>query len=80
MIDTKKNVRFFDDRGKVKDYVYLDEILYQNKNVCLCKVNADEEVLFQLDTGEVLTQNYAFWYAENFEVDAELDLDSARRR
>jgi hypothetical protein len=78
-IDTKKNVRFFDDRGKTKGCVYMDEILYENKSVCLCKVEGDE-VLFQKDNGQVLTQNLAFWYAENYTVNAAMDTpDSADR-
>lgn len=67
MIDTTKPVRFLDDRNKVKDAVALKRVLFQNHRVCLCLTDDDEvgEVLFQLSDGQVLTDNLAFWYAEN---------------
>ena len=66
MIDTKKPVRFYDDRGKDKKTFEMGAVLYQNERVCLCLIGPDE-VLFSLDDGAVLTVNYQFWYAENYE-------------
>lgn len=68
-IDTRKTVKFYDDRSKVKDYLTLTKILFQNDNVCLCLVEGEAwannlgEVLFKLDGGEVLSNNLSFWYA-----------------
>lgn len=70
MIDTKKPVHFYDDRGKDYSLVKVTHILYEDFHKCLCRVqiNNVEEfdvILFDKETGEVLTTNYEFWYATN---------------
>lgn len=66
-IDTDKGVRFFDDTGRDNFILYMDGSLYEDEKLCLCFVNNfTEQILFNKKTGEVLTTNYMFFYAENF--------------
>lgn len=73
-VNTKKHVRFYDDRGKDKEYLYIDKILYEDKKHCLCVFKGDfwvndkdnNTLLFRKDTGEVLNGDYDSWYAENY--------------
>ena len=67
MIDTKKAIRFYDDRSK-GDTIIMTEILFDDGKVCTCKV-AEEYVLFEIETGKVLTTNYEFYFAENYRSD-----------
>lgn len=70
-IDLSKPIRFFDDRGKVKEQMYLREILFSNTALCLCKASYDDQVdefnvLFSLKTGHCESTEFAYWIAENF--------------
>jgi hypothetical protein len=73
-INTKKPVRFYDDRGKDKIFLYIKKILYEDNKFCLCQFKGDFEsngpnnktILFKKDTGEVLNGAYDAWYAENY--------------
>lgn len=72
IINTKKPIYFYDDRSKDNSKFKLDEILFENEEVCLCKmINTDfileEKPIILLDKKEkrVLTSNYEFWYATN---------------
>lgn len=65
MVDTNKPIRFYDDRGKCLEFARLTEKLFENKDVCLCKVDDGQTVLFSKKSGEVLTDNYFAWYATN---------------
>lgn len=77
MINTKLPIRFYDDRDKDKSDVRLEEILFEDKRVCLCSVSIDgdkdgideefKKVLFNKENGVVLTENFQFWIAENYE-------------
>jgi hypothetical protein len=70
MIDTNLAVTFYDDRDKDPIIIRMTNVLYQDDAVCLCHA-ADEDgaikppILFSKDTGEVLTSEHQFWYAEN---------------
>ena len=73
-IDTRLPVRFYDDRGKDKSHILLDKILFEDEDVCLCETSVGK-VLFSKKkgrhvacSGEVLTTNLDFWYAENYEL------------
>lgn len=73
MVDTSKPVYFYDDRSKVKEILTMTEVLYENPDVCLCRVNDQAAigqdigpVLFAKgDLCEVLTTNLEFWYVTN---------------
>lgn len=73
MIDTKKPVRFYDDRSKCHELAIMESILFENGEVCLCKVDDGQTVLFNIETGEVLTDNYWAWYATNDWAEIEAD-------
>ncbi len=69
-INTTKKVRFTSDRGRHKyDDFYMTEIVFENDDVCLCKSDINELILFDKNTREVLTKNveYGNYYAENIE-------------
>ena len=73
-IDTKKPIRFFDDRGKNNSELILDKILYENNTICLGTIKDGEleggpEILFNKINGKVLTENLQFWQAENHETE-----------
>jgi hypothetical protein len=72
MIDTKKPVRFYDDRNKVKEYFLLKQVLFEDEKECLCISSngdfADMNVLFNKKTGEVLSKNITGLYAENYDT------------
>ncbi len=81
-INIKRPVRFYDDRGKEKTMFLLKEILFEDDNVCLCVIGLEKDtgdqildkhlkakVLFEIKTGKVLTENFMFWIAENYETE-----------
>lgn len=75
-IDTKLPIRFYDDRGKNETEVIVEKILFEDKETCLCQVSVDgdieaideefKRILFFKEDGRVLTENFQFWYAENY--------------
>ena len=51
-IDLKKLIRFYDDRGKDKDFYYPHTILYHDKKVALMDIEEEEGTLIsQCETG-----------------------------
>lgn len=74
-VNTKKPIRFYDDRGKEKEKILLDKILFEDEHNCLCTVKADwytkgeEKILFKKSDGTVLTENFTAWYAENYDTE-----------
>jgi hypothetical protein len=73
-IDTKKPVRFIDDRGRDQEYV-LKTIIFENDAVCLCDLGLSDEnnpVLFSKVDGTVLTDNLPAYIAENYETELTL--------
>ena len=71
MINTDKPFKFFDDRNKRED-VFPESVLFEDEKICLVKVNYQQwrssYVLFEKETGKVLTENYAFLYAKSLET------------
>lgn len=70
MINTNKKVRFSSDCGRHKyDDFYMTDIIFQNEEICLCKSDIDEIILFDKNTRKVLTENVSGgnFYAENYE-------------
>ena len=73
MINTKKQIRLYDDRNK-NDTYFVDKILYENDDVVLVEASTNvfsdieesEIVLFEKESGTVLTHNLEFYYAENY--------------
>lgn len=81
-INTKRPVRFYDDRGKDKVMFLLKEVLFEDCDICLCVIGLEKDtgdqildknlkvkVLFEIKTGKVLTENFMFWIAENYETE-----------
>lgn len=69
-VDTSKKVRFASDRGRFKyDDFYMTNLIFENDEVCLCASDINELILFDKNTGEVLTTNVESgnYYAENYE-------------
>lgn len=69
-IDTTKKVRFISDRGNYKyDDFYMTNIIFEDDEICLCKSNIKELILFDKTTKQVLTENvsYGNYYAENYD-------------
>jgi len=65
MIDINKKIVFFDDQGR-QDDLTIDEILFVDRNVCLCKVNEREDyILFNLEDGEVISLKSEWFIAKN---------------
>ena len=70
-VDTQKAFCFYDDRGKSAYLLIVEAILFRINGLCLCSVvsgddaNDGDVVLFNVDTGEVLTKNFDSWYATN---------------
>jgi hypothetical protein len=67
MIDTKKPVYFYDNRGRYETTPTMTQILFEDGSLCLCIFwNIGKEiVLFDKNSGEVLTTNYMSWIATN---------------
>jgi len=72
VINTKKRV-FFYDKEKIDHDYELKEILFENKEICLCKVimwgDREGHVLFDKTFGEILTKELQFYYATNKQKD-----------
>jgi hypothetical protein len=64
MIDTKKKIVLVDDRGKDDIRYPVFKILYEDDELCLGELYI-AKVLFDKKTGEVLSKNFQFYYAEN---------------
>ena len=70
MIDTKKKIRFCGDE-EIEDTLFLTEILFENDEICLCKVDngqgSENYMLFYKHNGHVLMINSTGKYcAENY--------------
>ena len=78
-INTKLPTRFYDDRSKDDSEIKLEKILFEDDETCLCVISIDgdkdgideefKRVLFNKESGEVLTNNFQFWIAENYETE-----------
>ena len=78
-VDTKKPIRFYDDRGKDKESLFLDKILYEDDEICVVKVKGDmwvgskesdlHKLMFKKQNGQILNEDYSSWYAENYETE-----------
>lgn len=94
-INTKLPIRFYDDRNKDQSEVRLEKILFEDDKTCLCTISIDgdkdgideefKKVLFNKENGEVLTDNFPFWIAENYETEqdrktAELAVTFVRKK
>lgn len=76
MIDVKQPIRFFDDTGRDKDYIYASRILFQSKGICVVRIEdskdfniIDNIIVFEIESKKVLTHvgNMTFWQAENYD-------------
>ena len=66
MINLNKPICFFDDTNKSHDYLILDKIIFEGKDVCICTIHfSDTQIVFDKNNGVVLNKNYSFWYAKN---------------
>lgn len=54
MIDTNKPMRIYDNSGKNKGYSYISEILYEDDNVCLAKIDVDKSELYHIDEDDLI--------------------------
>jgi len=65
-MEFKESFIAFDDTGDNDDItLYKKDILFIDDNVCLVSTIIDKEMkyfLFKIDTLEVLTKEYQFWY------------------
>ena len=76
-VNTKRPIRFYDDRGKGADYIFLDKILFEDDEICLALIKGEPEeeedllrkIMFRKKDGQVLNVDYDSWYAENFETE-----------
>lgn len=75
MIDFRKKMSIYDDRGKSDD-IKIEKIVssYEKDDtkVCLAIVSGEDEfldklIMFDVRTGRVLTSNFQFWYVKNLE-------------
>lgn len=82
-IDIKKPMYISDDRRKSKNKIYIDKIIFEDDFVCLCTLlnggtDAEEtKLLFDKNTGEVLTQEFQFWYVINDKNEIDKKVDEA---
>lgn len=61
-------MRIYDDRGKTKQKYIITTIFYEDDKICLCELNVDSiKILFEKETGKILTDNFQHWYVENYE-------------
>jgi hypothetical protein len=72
MIDTSKKVKFESDCGSRYDDFKMENILFQNNEICLCYSDVfceDKIILFNKLDGKVLTENVSFgnYYAKNID-------------
>lgn len=68
-INTKLPVYFYDDRDKDKSILKLENILFEDEKICLCRVSIDgdkdgideefKKVLFSRENGQVLSNNFS---------------------
>jgi hypothetical protein len=76
-IDTKKPIRFYDDRGKVKEYFFIEKILYEDNEICVVLIQGElheedddlRKIMFKKQDGQVMNGYYDSWYAENYETE-----------
>ncbi len=88
IINLEENVFFYDDRSKYDDMLKLSEILYQNKDICLCNAKwiIEEQItepvliLFNTQTRQVLMSDYYSWYATNNKAWVEENIEAWRKR
>lgn len=69
MIDSKKNIRIV--KGTKTPPFTVDSILYESDDVLLaslgeCFGHPEDLCLINKQTGDILTTNFEFYYAENF--------------
>ncbi len=71
MIDTHKPFKLSDDCNMGEDYEFTsNDVIYRDHNVCivvlpeLLEWDEDKHVLINIHTGEVLSRNLEFYYAE----------------
>jgi hypothetical protein len=66
MIDLNKPIAFYDDRNKGDVDFLIKEILYQNKDICLCKalpiVRHNSELAKELENAE--NKDHGNWWNE----------------
>lgn len=66
MIKLYENFEIYDDRNKC--YITLKSkdcnIIFYDSNVCLVKYE-ENYILFNLNSGKVLTENFMFWIVKN---------------
>lgn len=69
-INTKRPMRLFDDRGKVSEKYEIGEIFFEDDYHCLCAIKDTDfsKVLFDKSSGKVLSENFMFWFIENFDT------------
>ena len=66
-IDTSKPVIFYSDCGDRYPDCKMTTILFENEELCLCKNDIGDDVLFNKKTGNVLTEISVgrFYFAKN---------------
>lgn len=69
-VNTKRPMRLFDDRGKISEKYEIGEIFFEDDLRCLCGIKGGDfsKVLFDKYSGKVLSENYMFWFVENFDT------------
>lgn len=72
-INVLQPIYFYDDRSKYDWMLKLKSVLFIDEDTCLCLAQCtdetagmkDEKILFNIQTGEVLTADYYSWIATN---------------
>ncbi len=69
-INTKRPMRLYDDRGKVLEKYEIGEVHFEDDIHCLCSIkDADfSKILFEKNNGKVVSENFMFWFVENFDT------------
>lgn len=63
-------MRLYDDRGKVLEKYEIGEVHFEDDIHCLCSIkDADfSKILFEKNNGKVVSENFMFWFVENFDT------------
>ena len=72
MLDTYESFKIYDDRSMGEEYHFTSQdVIFRDHNVCMVtlpetiKWGLDKHILINIHGGEVLTNNFEFYYAAN---------------
>jgi hypothetical protein len=57
----------------------VEHILFENEDLCLCRLDDEQVILFSKKNGEVLSDNYSSWIATNNWAKIEADNERVKR-